>query len=67
MLLPGNNGRANPICSSAFERDYLQRVLRLCRGRVGDAARRSGVNERTLYAMMRRHGLRKEDFRRSSG
>jgi DNA-binding NtrC family response regulator len=52
--------------SSAFERDYLGRMLTLCRGRVGDAARRSGVNERTLYAMMRRHGLRKEDFRRSS-
>ncbi len=52
--------------SSAFEKKYLERVLDLCRGRVGDAARRSGVNERTLYAMMRRHGLRKEDFRRSS-
>ena len=53
--------------SSAFEKDYLERTLTLCRGRVGEAARRSGVNERTLYAMMRRHGLRKEDFRRSSG
>jgi DNA-binding NtrC family response regulator len=52
--------------SSDFEKDYLERVLTLCRGRVGDAARRSGINERTLYAMMRRHGLRKEDFRRSS-
>jgi DNA-binding NtrC family response regulator len=52
--------------SSAFEKDYLERTLTLCRGRVGDAARRSGVNERTLYAMMRRHGLRKEDFRRTS-
>jgi DNA-binding NtrC family response regulator len=52
--------------SSAFEKDYLERTLTLCQGRVGDAARRSGVNERTLYAMMRRHGLRKEDFRRSS-
>jgi two-component system, NtrC family, response regulator AtoC len=53
--------------SSAFEKDYLERVLKLCRGRVGEAARRSGVNERTLYALMRRHGLRKEDFRGSSG
>jgi DNA-binding NtrC family response regulator len=52
--------------SSAFERDYLERALTLCRGRIGEAARRSGVNERTLYAMMRRHGLRKEDFRSSS-
>lgn len=36
------------MCSSAFERDYL-RVLSLCRGRVGGGARRSGVNEWTLY------------------
>jgi DNA-binding NtrC family response regulator len=51
---------------SDFEKRYLERVLSLTRGRVGEAARRSGVNERTLYAMMRRHGLRKEDFRRTS-
>jgi DNA-binding NtrC family response regulator len=52
--------------SFAFEKEYLERALTLCRGRIGDAARRSGVNERTLYAKMRRHGLRKEDFRKSS-
>jgi DNA-binding NtrC family response regulator len=53
--------------SAAFERDYIEHVLSACHGRIGEAARRSGVNERTLYAMMRRHGLRKEDFRRRSG
>jgi DNA-binding NtrC family response regulator len=58
--------KAREELSLAFERDYLERTLTLCQGRVGDAARLSGVNERTLYAMMRRHGLRKEDFRRSS-
>ncbi len=50
--------------SSAFEKDYLERMLTLDRGRVGDTSRRAGVNERTLYSMMRKHGLRKEDFRR---
>ena len=53
----------------AFERDYLLRLLVETRGRIGQTARRAGMNERTLYAMMKRHGLRKEDFReaRSAG
>ena len=47
----------------AFERDYLLRLLVETRGRIGQTAKRAGINERTLYAMMKRHGLRKEDFR----
>jgi DNA-binding NtrC family response regulator len=59
--------RAREEVLSAFEKDYLAHVLIVSRGRVGEAARRSGVNARTLYTMMRRYGLRKEDFRRGSG
>jgi DNA-binding NtrC family response regulator len=47
----------------AFEKRYLLRALARSRGRIGDTAERAGLNERTLYAMMRRHGLRKEDFK----
>ena len=47
----------------AFERDYLLRSLVETGGRIGQTAKRAGINERTLYAMMKRHGLRKEDFR----
>ena len=46
-----------------FERRYLSELLAQTAGRVGEAARRAGVNERSLYEMMRRHHLRKEDFR----
>jgi len=49
--------------NSAFEKLYLQRVLREYRGRVGQAAARVGIDPRSLYAKMRAHGLRKEDFR----
>ncbi len=48
---------------SAFERIYLGDLLRATRGRIGETAKRAGVNERSLYQMMRRHGLRKEDFK----
>ena len=49
--------------TEVFEAAYIRDVLSEAGGRVGQAARRAGVNERTLYALMRRHGVHKEDFR----
>jgi len=36
-------------------------------GRIGEAAGRAGIQERSLYEKMKQFGLRKEDFRRSRG
>jgi two-component system response regulator AtoC len=52
---------------SAVEADYLRQQLAQCHGRVGEAARRAGLDPRSLYAKMRRYGLRKEDFRPVNG
>jgi DNA-binding NtrC family response regulator len=49
--------------SAEFERLYLTEALRATGGRIGKAAERAGVNQRSLYQMMRRHDLRKEDFK----
>jgi len=46
-----------------FERRYLRRLLQDSGGRVGDAAKRAGVNPRSLFALLKRHGLRKEEFK----
>ncbi len=46
-----------------FERGYLQRLLERSRGRVGEAARRAGIDRRTLYAKMKRLGLSKGEYR----
>ena len=48
------------------ERRYLESVLSLTDGRVGLAARRAGMSERALFEKMRRHQLRKEDFRHAT-
>jgi DNA-binding NtrC family response regulator len=48
---------------SGFERTYLIQLLRSTGGRIGESARRAGINERSLYDLMNRHGLRKESFR----
>ena len=62
-LLEKPYSRAREELLLAFERDYLERVLDTTNGRVGESARLAGLNERTLYAMMKRHGLRKERFK----
>jgi transcriptional regulator with GAF, ATPase, and Fis domain len=46
-----------------FERLYLTRLLGACHGRVGDAARHAGLNPRSVYEKMQKHGLRKDMFR----
>ena len=48
-----------------FERAYLAEMLRATEGRVGEAARRAGIDPRSLYGKMKRCGLCKEDFRPS--
>jgi transcriptional regulator with PAS, ATPase and Fis domain len=47
-----------------FENFYLRKLLEQTGGSVGETAARAGISPRSLYDKMRRHGLRKEDFRR---
>lgn len=46
-----------------IEREYLIRTLRRTEGRIGAAARRSGLATRTLYNKLQRYRIRKEDFK----
>ena len=46
-----------------FERTYLSGLLRLTNGRVGEAAKRAGIQTRSLFDKMKRLGLQKEDFK----
>ena len=50
-----------------LERQYFCGLLRTTGGRVGEAAKRAGIQERSLYEKMQKLGLRKEDFRRAHG
>lgn len=47
----------------AAEKEYLSEILRLSAGRIGVAAERAGMVERSLFDKMQRHGLSKEEFR----
>ena len=52
---------------SDLERQYIEGLLIATRGRIGEAAKRAGIQERSLYEKIKQFGLRKEDFRRSHG
>jgi len=48
---------------SACEQSYFAEQLRRTDGLVDETARLAGINPRSLYDLMKRHGLKKEDFR----
>jgi DNA-binding NtrC family response regulator len=48
---------------AAFETRYLSVLLRQTGGRIDATAARAGITERSLYDLMKRRGLRKDDFR----
>ena len=44
-----------------FEREYLNRVAARAGGNMSKAARLAGVDRTTLYRLMEKHGLRREE------
>lgn len=48
---------------AAFNRDYITRALRASSGNVSQAARMAGLERQSLQQMMKRCGIRSEDFR----
>jgi DNA-binding NtrC family response regulator len=46
-----------------FERSYIDALLAKACGKIGETAELAGITPRSLYDKMKRHGLRKEDYR----
>jgi len=46
-----------------FERAYLSGLLHLTNGRIGETAKKAGIQPRSLFEKMQKLGLRKEDFK----
>jgi len=46
-----------------FEKSYLASLLTSTNGRVGEAAKRAGIDSRSLFDKMKQYGLNKKDFR----
>lgn len=58
---------ARDLVVTDFEREYLEHIVRKARGNLSDAARFAGVDRTTLYRIMEKHDLRKEDLLNSDG
>ena len=50
-----------------FEQTYLRHIVRQANGNLSDAARVAGVDRTTLYRLMEKLEIRKEDLLRSDG
>ena len=48
---------------SVCERSYFTEQLRTTNGNLEETASRAGLNPRSLYDLMKRHGMKKEDYR----
>ncbi|MHC4886454.1 MAG: sigma-54 interaction domain-containing protein [Planctomycetota bacterium] len=48
---------------AAIEQHYLISLLKQTHGRIGDTAALAGIEPRSLYAKMKKYGIRKESFR----
>ena len=47
---------------AAFEKEYLTRLLGEAKGNISLAAQRAGLNRRTIYRLMKRHNLTRQDI-----
>ncbi len=54
------------LARERVSREYLATLLRDLEGNVTKAAERAGMERETLHRLLRRHGLRSEDFKRGS-
>jgi DNA-binding NtrC family response regulator len=48
---------------ATVERQYLREVLILHKGRIHKTAEMAGITERQLHKLMKKYGIRKEDFK----
>jgi DNA-binding NtrC family response regulator len=48
---------------AAVERQYLKEALVLHKGRIRSTAEMAGITERQLHKLMKKYGIRKEDFK----
>ena len=53
---------AKGLVISAFERSYLEQMLRETRGNISQAARRAGKERRSFAKLLEKHGLDKQRF-----
>lgn len=65
-LLDRSLAEARRTVVAEFESRYLAALLQSNGGRIGDTAKQAGINQRSLYDLMKKRGLTKEAFKARS-
>ncbi|NWG02841.1 MAG: sigma-54-dependent Fis family transcriptional regulator [Syntrophaceae bacterium] len=62
-----SQGSVKPLreARDEFEKEYLIRLLELCEGNVTNASKLAGKHRVDFYDLLKKHGLKTEDFRES--
>ncbi|MBC8433130.1 MAG: sigma-54-dependent Fis family transcriptional regulator [Desulfobacterales bacterium] len=55
--------QARQIATQEFERSYLKKLLKQCKGKIDLSAKKAQITTRQLNRLMTRHGIRKNDFK----
>ena len=61
-LLDGEYHTAREKLMTDFNQAYLERLLQGCAGNISLAARRAGVDRTTLYRLMQKHDMERDDL-----
>ncbi len=59
----GNLADARQLGAAYAEKSYLREILAENRGKIAETARTAGVTPRQISKLLKKHGLRKEDFK----
>jgi DNA-binding NtrC family response regulator len=59
-------GEFRRMMVAQLEGAYLAGLLEQTQGRIGETAKRAGIEPRSLHGKMKKYGLRKEDFKRGT-
>jgi two-component system, NtrC family, response regulator AtoC len=51
------------VAKETFEMEYIKKVLKYCKGNIGDSSKISNIRERNLYEKMKKYNLNKDDFK----
>jgi len=55
--------QARQVAIEKFERSYLRKLLKQCKGKMNLTAKKAQITTRQLNRLMTRHGIRKNDFK----
>ncbi len=65
LFIPSESLTSLKKAKDAYEKNYLINLLHACQGNISQAAKIAGKYRGDLYDLLKKHGLKSEDFKKS--